>query len=121
MQRCQHSCGCEGHAVGRDPDSMKLLCAGCMGRVILGTDCAAARKYFGHVPARFAEHGWPEPEPLRDADRRPLPLAFGEEFLVLRTDPSAVLWDFLPMDGAVDVRDGETPVSTSAQADAGPW
>src|SRR5437016_6041192 len=83
MQRCQHSCGCEGHAVGRDPDSMQLLCAGCMGRVILGTDCAAARKYFGHVPVRFAERDWPEPEPLRDADRRPLPCAFGEEFLLL--------------------------------------
>ena len=120
MQRCQHSCGCEGHAVGRDPDSRHLLCAGCMGRVILGTDCAAARKYFGHVPVRFAERGWPEPEPLRDADRRPLPLEFGEDFLVLRTDPGRLVGDFLPLDGPMPVCDGETPVSTCAPAEMGP-
>jgi hypothetical protein len=100
-----------------------------MGRVILGTDCAAARKYFGHVPVRFAERGWPEPEPLRDGDRTPLPLDFGEDFLVLRTDPMGVAGrrghrgfpgDFLPLEGPLPVCDGETPVSTSAQAEMGP-
>lgn len=122
MQRCQHSCGCEGHAVGRDPDSMQLLCAGCMGRVILGTDCAAARKYFGHVPVRFGGLGWPEPPPLRDADREPLPFGFGEEFLSLRTEPGSADWDFLPMDCPALVGDGETPVSTSVRvADRSPW
>ncbi len=116
MQRCQHSCGCEGHAVGRDPDSMQLLCAGCMGRVILCTDCALARKYFGHVPVRFADRSWPEPAPLRDADREPLSRAFEDDFLVLRTDRADLDWDFLPLDGVLCVSDGETPVSTSAQA-----
>jgi len=87
---------------------MRLLCAGCMGRVILGTDCAAARKYFGHVPARFADHDWPEPEPLRDADRRPLPLGLGfeEEPVVLRTDLSVLVWDFLPLGAPESIRSG---------------
>lgn len=93
MQRCQHSCGCEGNAAGREPETMLLLCAACMGRSILGTDCAAARKYFGHVPVRFVDTAWDDPPALRNGDRTTLP----DEFLPIRTDGPAPSWDFLPL------------------------
>lgn len=96
MRRCQHSCGCEGNAVGRDPDSGLLLCAACLGRSILGTDCSRARKYFGHVPVRFGNAAWAEPSPLRDGDRSGVPDGF-EAFLTVRTGPEAAAWDFLPL------------------------
>ncbi|WP_194921863.1 hypothetical protein [Catenulispora rubra] len=96
MRRCQHSCGCEGNAVGRDPDSGLLLCAACLGRSILGTDCSRARKYFGHVPVRFVNAAWTEPVPLRNGDRSVVPDGF-ESFLTVRTEPGAAAWDFLPL------------------------
>jgi hypothetical protein len=99
MRRCQHSCGCEGNAVGRDPDSGLLLCAACLGRSILGTDCSRARKYFGHVPVRFVNAAWTEPVPLRNGDRSVVPDEF-DTFLTVRTEPGATAWDFLPLAGA---------------------
>lgn len=96
MRRCQHSCGCEGNAVGRDPDSGLLLCAACLGRTILGTDCSRARKYFGHRPVHFVNAAWTEPAPLRDGDRSLVPEGF-EVFLTVRTEPGATTWDFLPL------------------------
>ncbi|MEY9925947.1 hypothetical protein ABH926_000567 [Catenulispora sp. GP43] len=96
MRRCQHSCGCEGNAVGRDPDSGLLLCAACLGRSILGTDCSRARKYFGHRPVRFVNAAWTEPPPLRNGDRSRVPEGF-EMFLTVRTEPGAAAWDFLPL------------------------
>lgn len=98
MRRCEHACGCEGNAAGRDPETMRYLCAACMGRAILGTDCAVARKYFGHVPARFADPAWPDPPPLRDGDHTTLP----DDFLTLRTDLEALPWDFLPLTAATN-------------------
>lgn len=98
MRRCQHSCGCEGNAVGPDPDSGLLLCAACLGRSILGTDCSRARKYFGHVPVRFVNAAWTEPPPLRNGDRSGVPDGF-ETFLTVRTGPEAATWDFLPLAG----------------------
>ena len=86
MRRCQHSCGCEGNAVGRDPDSGLLLCAACLGRSILGTDCSRARKYFGHRPVHFVNAAWTEPPPLRDGDRSGVPDGF-DVFLTVRTEP----------------------------------
>jgi hypothetical protein len=100
MRRCQHSCGCEGNAVGRDPDSGLLLCAGCLGRTILGTDCSRARKYFGHRPVHFVNTAWTEPPPLRDGDRSRVPDGF-EAFLTVRTEPGTTTWDFLPLAGAM--------------------
>ena len=97
MQRCQHSCGCEGNAVGRDPETRILLCAGCMGRSILGTDCSRARKYFGHVPVRFVGPSWSDPPPLRNGDRSALPEAFDAAFLRIRTAEPAPIWDFMPL------------------------
>ncbi|NUR32272.1 MAG: hypothetical protein HOV83_41580 [Catenulispora sp.] len=96
MRRCQHFCGCEGNAVGRDPDTGLRLCAGCLGRSILGTDCSRARKYFGHMPARFGDEPWAEPPPLRDGDRSALPDEF-EVFLTIRTGYDAPAWDFMPL------------------------
>ncbi|MFD0630823.1 hypothetical protein ACFQ9X_03335 [Catenulispora yoronensis] len=93
MRRCQHFCGCEGNPVGRDPDTGLLLCAGCLGRSILGTDCSLARRYFVHVPARFGEGPWAEPPPLRDGDRTAVPAEF-EGFLTVRVGGGAVEWDF---------------------------
>ena len=98
MRRCEHSCGCEGNAVGRDPDSGLLLCAACLGRSILGTDCSRARKYFGHRPVRFVNAAWTEPPPLRNGDRSRVPEGF-EVFLTVRTEPGATAWDFLPLAG----------------------
>ena len=100
MRRCQHSCGCEGNAVGRDPDSGLLLCAACLGRSILGTDCSRARKYFGHRPVHFVNAAWTEPPPLRDGDRSRVPEGF-EVFLTVRTEPGTTTWDFLPLAGVV--------------------
>jgi hypothetical protein len=96
MRRCQHSCGCEGNAVGRDPDSGLLLCAACLGRSILGTDCSRARKYFGHVPVHFVNAAWTEPPPLRNGDRSGVPDAF-DGFLTVRTGSEGATWDFLPL------------------------
>ena len=96
MRRCQHSCGCEGNSVGRDPDSGLLLCAACLGRSILGTDCSRARKYFGHVPVRFVNAAWTEPVPVRNGDRSAAPNEF-DTFLTVRTEPGATAWDFLPL------------------------
>ena len=113
MRRCQHSCGCEGNAVGRDPDSGLMLCAGCLGRSILGTDCSRARKYFGHIPVHFVSTAWTEPPPLRDGDVSGVPEGF-EKFLTVRTGPEAADWDFLPV-SVVSVS-----VSVSVSAAAGP-
>lgn len=114
MQRCQHLCGCEGNPVGRDPDTGLLLCAGCLGRSILGTDCSRARKYFGHTPVRFAGAGSSKPLTLplllRDGDRSAAPGGF-EMFLTIRTGFEAPAWDFLPL-----ARAGE---SVGAVASAG--
>lgn len=96
MRRCQHSCGCEGNAVGRDPDSGLMLCAACLGRSILGTDCSRARKYFGHVPVHFVNAAWSEPAPLRNGDRSGVPDGF-DGFLTVRTGVEATAWDFLPV------------------------
>src|SRR5512139_340772 len=96
MHRCEHTCGCEGNAAGRDPETMSYLCAPCMGRAILGTDCSAARKYFGHVPVRFADPAWPDPPPLRNGDHTAAP----DDFLPLRTDQTSTPWDFLPLTAA---------------------
>lgn len=96
MRRCQHFCGCEGNAVGRDPDFGLMLCAGCLGRTILGTDCSRARKYFGHMPVHFGDPAWGDPPPLRDGDRSPLPAGF-EVFLTVRTGYDAPAWDFMPL------------------------
>ena len=98
MRRCQHSCGCEGNAVGRDPDSGLLLCAACLGRSILGADCSRARKYFGHAPVHFVTAAWSEPVPLRDGDRSGVPDGFSG-FLTVRTGQEAAAWDFLPVAG----------------------
>lgn len=98
MRRCQHSCGCEGNAVGRDPDSGLLLCAACLGRSILGTDCSRARKYSGHAPVHFVNAAWREPAPLRDGDRSGVPDGF-DRFLTVRTGQEATAWDFLPVAG----------------------
>lgn len=98
MRRCQHSCGCEGNAVGRDPDSGLLLCAACLGRSILGTDCSRARKYFGHVPVHFVNAAWSEPAPLRNGDRSVVPEEF-DGVLTVRTEPGGMAWDFLPLGG----------------------
>lgn len=100
MQRCQHSCGCGGNAVGRDPDSDLMLCAACLGRSILGTDCSRARKYFGHRPVHFVNAAWTEPLPLalRDGDRSLIPDGF-DAFLTVRTEPGTTPWDFLPLAG----------------------
>ena len=98
MRRCQHSCGCEGNAVGRDPVSGLRLCAACLGRSILGTDCSRARKYFGHRPVRFVNAAWTEPPPLRDGDRSRVPEGF-QMSLTLRTETEATSWDFLPVAG----------------------
>ena len=114
MRRCQHSCGCEGNAVGRDPESGLLLCAACLGRSILGTDCSRARKYFGHVPVRFVNAAWTEPVPLRNGDRSVVPDGF-ESFLTVRTEPGATAWDFLPLGR---VGDGVGPESVAAAAAA---
>lgn len=96
MQRCQHSCGCEGNAVGRDPDSGLLLCAACLGRSILGTDCSRARKYFGHRPVHFVNAACGDPLPLRDGDHSLIPGDF-DGFLTVRTEPGTTTWDFLPL------------------------
>ena len=96
MRRCQHFCGCEGNAVGRDPDTGLRLCAGCLGRSILGTDCSLARKYFVHVPAHFGDGAWTEPPPLRDGDHTPVPGHF-EVFLTIRTGFEPPDWDFMPL------------------------
>lgn len=98
MRRCQHSCGCAGNPLGRDPDSGLLLCAACLGRSILGTDCSRARKYLGHVPVRFVNAAWTEPPPLRNGDRSGVPDGF-DVFLTVRTGPEATTWDFLPVAG----------------------
>jgi hypothetical protein len=82
--------------VGRDPDSGLLLCAACLGRSILGTDCSRARKYFGHVPVRFVNAAWTEPPPLRDGDRSGVPDGF-DRFLTVRTGAEDTTWDFLPL------------------------
>ncbi|MFL6111878.1 MAG: hypothetical protein ACJ786_11065 [Catenulispora sp.] len=82
--------------MGRDPDTGLLLCAGCLGRSILGTDCSRARKYFGHIPAHLGETGRTEPLPLRDGDRSTAPEAF-ETFVTIRTGFEAPPWDFLPL------------------------
>ncbi|GAA1979541.1 hypothetical protein [Catenulispora subtropica] len=96
MRRCQHFCGCEGNAAGRDPETGLMLCAGCLGRSILGTDCSRARKYFGHMPARFGDGAWDDPPPLRDGDRSAGPAGF-EVFLTIRTGFDAPAWDFMPL------------------------
>jgi hypothetical protein len=96
MRRCQHFCGCEGNAVGRDPDTGLMLCAGCLGRSILGTDCSRARKYFGHMPARFGGGTWSDPPPLRDGDRSPVPDEF-DAFVTIRTGFDPPAWDFMPL------------------------
>ncbi|NUP52124.1 MAG: hypothetical protein HOW97_33100 [Catenulispora sp.] len=111
MRRCQHFCGCEGNAVGRDPDTGLLLCAGCLGRSILGTDCSRARKYFVHMPAHFGDGTWTEPPPLRDGDRSAVPEGF-EVFLTIRTGFQAPAWDFMPLAEAT------TPVGVGAGAGA---
>ncbi|MEY9861211.1 hypothetical protein ABH935_006851 [Catenulispora sp. GAS73] len=113
MRRCQHSCGCEGNAVGRDPESGLSLCAACLGRSILGTDCSRARKYFGHVPVRFVNAAWTEPVPLRNGDRSVVPDGF-ESFLTVRTEPGAAAWDFLPLGGAGGRVGGRVGVGTGA-------
>ena len=118
MRRCQHSCGCEGNSVGRDPDSGLLLCAACLGRSILGTDCSRARKYFGHVPVRFVSAAWSEPLPLRNGDRSVVPDGF-DCFLTVRTEPGATAWDFLPLaevGGGAKSGDG---AGLGAEAEAG--
>ena len=117
MRRCQHSCGCEGNAVGRDPDSGLLLCAACLGRSILGTDCSRARKYFGHVPVRFVNTAWTEPVPLRNGDRSVVPDGF-ESFLTVRTEPGATAWDFLPLAGAGAGAGAGVGTGTEAAAEA---
>ncbi|OLE26311.1 MAG: hypothetical protein AUG49_08500 [Catenulispora sp. 13_1_20CM_3_70_7] len=96
MRRCQHFCGCEGSPVGRDPDTGLLLCAACLGRSILGTDCSRARKHFGHMPVRSGEARWIEPLPLRDGDRPTMPTVF-EAFVTIRTGFEGLAWDFLPL------------------------
>jgi hypothetical protein len=73
-----------------------MLCAGCLGRSILGTDCSRARRYFGHVPVHFVSAAWTEPAPLRNGDRSGVPDGF-ETFLTVRTGPGAPAWDFLPL------------------------
>jgi hypothetical protein len=86
--------------VGRDPDSDLMLCAACLGRSILGTDCSRARKYFGHRPVHFVNAAWTEPLPLalRDGDRSLIPDGF-DAFLTVRTEPGTTPWDFLPLAG----------------------
>jgi hypothetical protein len=96
MRRCQHTCGCDGTAVGRDPDTGLRLCAGCLGRSILGTDCALARRYFVHVPAHFGTGPWTEPPPLRNADHTPPPTDI-TRFLTIRTGYTPPPWDFMPL------------------------
>lgn len=118
MQRCQHSCGCEGNAVGRDPDSGLLLCAACLGRSILGTDCSRARKYFGHRPVHFVNAAWTEPLPLRDGDRSLVPDAF-DTFLTVRTEPGTTTWDFLPLAG-VAASSATNPVRPPKDPPPGP-
>ncbi|NUR62829.1 MAG: hypothetical protein HOV87_29875 [Catenulispora sp.] len=112
MRRCQHTCGCEGNAVGRDPDTGLRLCAGCLGRSILGTDCSLARRYFVHVPAHFGAGVWTEPPPLRDGDRTAVPAEF-EAFLTIRTGYAPPAWDFMPL------AEASTPVEPFARAVSG--
>ncbi|GAA2013333.1 hypothetical protein GCM10009839_05040 [Catenulispora yoronensis] len=120
MRRCQHFCGCEGNPVGRDPDTGLLLCAGCLGRSILGTDCSLARRYFVHVPARFGEGPWAEPPPLRDGDRTAVPAEF-EGFLTVRVGGGAVEWDFLPLAGVAGaaLADTSEPAESTSAARTG--
>lgn len=113
MRRCQHFCGCEGNPVGRDPDTGLRLCAGCLGRSILGTDCSRARKYFVHMPAHFGDAPWNEPPPLRDGDRSPVPDDF-EVFLTIRTGYDAPAWDFMPL-----AKDDAAVARARVAADAG--
>ena len=122
MRRCQHTCGCEGNAVGRDPDTGLRLCAGCLGRSILGTDCALARRYFVHIPAHFGTGAYTEPPPLRDGDRTAAPAEF-EPFLTIRTGYLPPAWDFMPLAEAaapVEVVEGvEAVEAVEAVAGAG--
>jgi len=89
-----------------------MLCAGCLGRSILGTDCSRARKYFGHIPVHFVSTAWTEPPPLRDGDVSGVPEGF-EKFLTVRTGPEAADWDFLPVSVSVSA---SAAVSMSAAA-----
>lgn len=119
MRRCQHSCGCAGIVVGRDPDSGLLLCAACLGRSILGADCSRARKYFGHRPVRFVNAAWIEPPPLRNGDRSRVPEGF-EVFLTVRTEPGSAPWDFLPMAGMVSAGSATNPQRPPKDPPSGP-